>query len=146
MKKYLGLVFLMIFFAACKKDEVDYSDVKPQIEFISITPSNATEFEDELALTISYRDGDGDLGENAPEVKNLFVKDSRNGLTYEYRIPQLAPSDTEIIIEGNLEIDLNTVAIVGTGDSETVTFDVHIVDRAGNISNTITTSTVTITR
>lgn len=140
----LGLMFALII-VSCKKEEVVF-EATPNIEFVSITPNNVTEFEDAVTVTIKYRDGDGDLGENDPEVKNLYVTDSRNSVQYSYRVQQLAPSDAEINIEGELAIDLKTLSVVGSGDSESASFDIYIVDRAGNQSNTISTTSITVSK
>ncbi len=145
MKKIISIILLSVVVLACKKDEVVF-DTTPSIEFVSITPSSVTEFEDEVILTILYRDGDGDLGENDPEVKNLFVTDSRNDVQYSFRVQQLAPANADINIEGELAINLKTLSVVGSGNSESATFSVYIVDRAGNKSNTITTSAITVSK
>ncbi len=145
MRKIISIILLSVIILACKKDEIVF-DTTPSVEFVSITPSSVTEFEDEVILTILYRDGDGDLGENDPEVKNLFVTDSRNDVQYSFRVQQLAPANADINIEGELAINLKTLSVVGSGSSESATFSVYIVDRAGNKSNTITTSAITVSK
>ena len=145
MKKIISIILLSVTVLACKKDEILF-DTTPSIEFVSITPSSVTEFEDEVILTILYRDGDGDLGENNPEVKNLFVTDSRNDVQYSFRVQQLAPVNADIKIEGELAINLKTLSVVGSGNSESATFSVYIVDRSGNKSNTIITSAITVSK
>ena len=96
------LIVLLLF--ACKKD--DALSVVPTIEFQSISPLTAQEYIDDLIITISYTDEDGDLGENSSDIDNLFVEDSRNGIVYDYRIPELAPNENEISIEGNFNIKI----------------------------------------
>ena len=96
------LIVLLLF--ACKKD--DALSVVPALEFQSISPSIAQEYIDDIIITISYADEDGDLGENSPDINNLFVEDSRNGIVYHFRIPQLAPNENEISIEGNFNIKI----------------------------------------
>jgi len=145
MRKIISIILLSVTVLACKKDEILF-DTTPSIEFVSITPSSVTEFEDEVILTILYRDGDGDLGENNPEVKNLFVTDSRNDVQYSFRVQQLAPVNADIKIEGELAINLKTLSVVGSGNSESATFSVYIVDRSGNKSNTIITSAITVSK
>ena len=76
MRKIISIILLSVTVLACKKDEILF-DTTPSIEFVSITPSSVTEFEDEVILTILYRDGDGDLGENNPEVKGWYNKINR---------------------------------------------------------------------
>jgi len=133
---------LIILFFACEKEGI--VSAFPEIEFVSISPTTVQEFSEEINITISYLDANGDLGENNPDVKNMFVKDLRNGIEYEYRIPQLSPDNSEIQITGNLEIIINGTGIVGGGISEKVSFEVYVVDREGNKSNVIETDEITI--
>ena len=74
----------------------------------------------------------------------MFVKDLRNGIEYEYRIPQLSPDNSEMQITGNLEIIINGTGIVGGGISEKVSFEVYVVDREDNQSNIIETDEIII--
>lgn len=139
-------IMLLLLSLSCKKDELISTEV-PEIEFVGISSSQVVEYQDKITITISYRDANGDLGENDPDVKNLFVTDSRNGVTYEYRIQQLAPDESEVAIEGNLDIEItNTALIDETASSETLTYTVYVRDRAGNDSNAITTSSITVTK
>jgi hypothetical protein len=134
------LIVLLLF--ACKKD--DALSVVPTIDFQSISPLTAQEYIDDIIITISYTDEDGDLGENSPDIDNLFVEDSRNGIVYHYRIPQLAPNGNEIAIEGNFNITINGSGITDSSTSQQVNYAIYLKDRAGNKSNTITTSNITI--
>ena len=63
---------------------------------------------------------------------------------YSYRVQQLAPEESTIKIEGELNINLNVLTMVKNDEEEEATFDVYLLDRAGNKSNTITTSAVII--
>jgi hypothetical protein len=130
--------------AGCAKDEP--ISVVPEIAFVSATPQTITAYEDSLTVTISYRDGDGDLGENNTDDHNLFMEDSRNGVIYGFRVRQLAPNDANITIEGNLNIAVPNVPIIGSGNTESFTYTIHAVDRAGNESNRVTTSVITVNR
>ncbi len=145
MKKRAVLFFLVsVLFFSCKK--ADEISVVPEIEFISVTPQNVHEFTDSLVFTIKYKDGDGDLGENNPDAENLFLTDSRNNVIYKFRIPQLAPYNSKIIIEGNLNVTLVNTAIIDGSSSQTFAYSIYVKDRAGNQSNTITTAAVTVTQ
>ena len=137
------LFFLSII--SCKDDESQISNT-PHLDFVSISPIAITEFQEEVSLVIKYIDGDGNLGDNNPDIKNLFIIDQRNGVEYTYRVPQLSPSGSNITIEGNLEVDLNSLSVVGSTNSESVIFDIYIVDRSGNQSNTITSSAITVSK
>jgi len=118
--------------------------VIPVIDFESISPTTAQEYTDDIIITISYADADGDLGENNPDIHNLFVEDNRNEIEYKFRIPELAPSGSAIAIEGNFNITINGTGITDGTASQKVDYTIYVKDRAGNKSNTITTSKITI--
>ena len=139
----VALLLVILVFYSCKKDEGSLSIV-PQLTFESISPSSIQEFGGPITFSISYQDGDGDLGENDSNAKNLFLKDLRNGITYEYRIQELAPQGADTAIIGTLDIVLNTISITNGSNEQEVTFDIYAVDRAGNRSNPITSSPLTI--
>ena len=141
MKKILYISLLFLLFSCQKKEDINPF---PEIEFISISPTIAQEYTDEITIVIKYTDEDGDLGENNPDVKNLFVKDIRNGIQYEYRIPQLAPNENGIFIIGNFNIMINGTGVTNGSSSEKVSYQIYVTDRNGNESNTITTSEITI--
>ena len=103
----LTLLMMCVIFS-CKKDTEKFAKI-PSLEFVKITPSVAAEFVDEVKITVLYRDKDGDIGENDPEVKNLFVTDNRNDVEYSFRIPELTPEGSEIAVEGNFEINLKII-------------------------------------
>jgi hypothetical protein len=138
----LGISFI---FSSCKKDKVEPTNV-PKIEFVSISPSTVVEYQDSINIVISYDDYDGDIGANDANVKNLFVTDSRNNVTYEYRISQLSPSGSTIHIKGNLNAIIKNTAITNGSTSQSVSYSVYLKDRAGNQSNVISTSAITITQ
>ena len=116
----------------------------PIIEFKSISPTTVQEYSDDIIITISYSDGNGDLGENNPDIHNLFVEDNRNGIVYQFRIPQLSPDNNSIAIEGDFNITINGSGITNESSSQQVNYSIYVTDRAENKSNTITTSFITI--
>ena len=144
---YLIICGLVILFAGCKKiDEVPYTNA-PSIAFVSATPTSAKEYKDIITFVVSYKDHDGDLGENDPNVTNVFVTDKRNGVKYEFRVKQLAPDKTtSIAIAGNLDIELPATDITDGSSSQSATFEIYLKDRAGNVSNTITSTAVQIVK
>lgn len=141
MKKLLHILILVVLFSCKKEEEVS---VIPVIAFESISPNTAQEYTDDIIITISYTDGDGDLGENNPDINNLFVEDNRNGIEHKFRIPELSPSGSTITIEGNFNITINGTGITDGTASQKVNYDIYITDRAGNTSNQVTTSSITI--
>ena len=132
----------MVLLFSCTKDET--LSVVPAIEFQNINPLIAQEYIDDIIITISYTDEDGNLGENNPDIHNLFVQDNRNDIEYEYRIPELTPSGSDISITGNFNITINGSGITDESSSQQVSYAIYVIDRAGNKSNTITTSLIVI--
>jgi hypothetical protein len=135
------LVFCAFAFFSCKKEA---TSTAPSIEFVSITPSTVQVGKQTVAITISYKDSDGDLGENSADVKNMFVTDNRNGVVYQFRVQQLAPTGSTIAIQGNLEISMPNTGITNGVSSEQATFSIFVKDRAGNQSNIVSTSAITV--
>jgi len=135
-------LFAALSFSSCHKDDPIDSKT-PTIELVSVSSTNVLEG-DPLTFRIKYTDGDGDLGENNADAHNLFLVDNRVNVTYEYRIQELAPSGSSLIIRGNLDIELKTTAITNGSTSQQVTYSIYLKDRAGNQSNTVTTESITI--
>lgn len=141
MKNIIYLCVIVLLFSCEKEQEI--SDT-PIIEFKSISPASVQEYSDNIIITISYSDEDGDLGENNPDIHNLFVEDNRNGIVYQFRIPHLAPDNNSIAIEGDFNITINGSGITDESSSQQVNYSIYVKDRAENKSNTITTSNITI--
>ena len=135
---------ILMLLVSCSKETEEIS-ATPEITFETISPGTVKEFADSVVIQLTYTDGDGDLGENGSGIENAFITDSRNNLTYTFRIRQLAPDNANVIIRGKLSIVVPAVSLVNSSStSETATFDIYIKDRAGHQSNTITTSIVTV--
>ena len=141
MKNIIYLFAIVLLFS-CEKEQV-ISDT-PIIEFKNISPTTVQEYSDDISITISYSDGNGDLGENNPDIHNLFVEDNRNGIVYQFRIPHLAPDNNSIAIEGDFNITINGSGITNESSSQQVNYSIYVTDRAENKSNTITTSFIRI--
>lgn len=139
------LIFGLLTLASCKKDDDQEVGDTPVITFESISPGSVKAYSDSVVIRIQYEDGNGDLGENNTTEPNAFITDVRSGLEYQFRVRQLAPDDANIHIRGSLNIVVPQVAFIGSGSSETATFKVKIEDRAGNMSNEITTTAITVT-
>ena len=144
ISSFITIVFLALM-ASCKKEQTVISAV-PEITFLTVAPTTVIEFQDSLVFTISYNDGDGDLGENSADVKNLFLTDKRIGITYTYRIRQLAPDGANIAIQGNLNTVLKNIAVTDSSAQQQATFSIYVVDRAGNKSNTVNSPVITISK
>lgn len=136
----LWLLVFGFWLSGCKKDKPVYSET-PELTFVSVS-STSVSSSDSLTFVISYQDGDGDLGENTPDARNLYLTDSRIGTAYQYRISELAPQSS-VIIKGTLSVILPHAGLLGAGP-ESATFSVYVIDRAGHTSNTVTSPTVTV--
>lgn len=129
---------------SCKKEKAEIMPMEPLIELINVSPEQVTEFQSAVMLRFSYKDGDGDLGRTDPDDYSLWVKDSRLSVADGYHIIPLAPPDEEIAIEGELEVELTPLFLLGNASQEVMTYSFYVVDRAGNRSNEITTPAITI--
>ena len=146
-------LIIIIGFFSCNKKETDGETPKgpisnvPSITLIDVYPKTVQEYKDSIVFVIQYLDGDGDLGTEDADTKSIFLTDNRALLTESYHLPPLATIGTEIAIQGNLNVILNRTALLNsTGSSETTTYSIYLVDRAGNSSNIITSETITITQ
>lgn len=143
--------------SGCRKAE-EFPE-EPIIEFKSFET-----FGDSASLTVSFTDGDGDIGlddaDNQPPFDsgstyyfNLFVEyfELRNG-TWEhvefdeiqlyYRIPRITPTGQNKVLEGDLSVAIDPLSLFVTPDADTIRYSVHIVDRALHVSNTVQTSDI----
>ncbi len=146
-KSYLVFTFLILSFAffSCKKKKEEIS-VVPEIRLVEVSPLQIKEYKDKVVFNVYYKDGDGDIGENNDAVKNLFITDSRNAITYQLRVKQLAPEGSDVAIEGNLMVELNSAAILDGSNAQAVTYSLFLKDRAGNSSNTVSSTGVSIVK
>lgn len=134
--KFICFTFFTVSIIACKKEKEERSII-PEIRLVDVSPLQIKEYKDKIVFNLFYQDADGDIGENNDAVKNLFITDARNGITYQYRIKQLSPDGAEVSIEGNLMVELNSTGILNGASSEAVSYTIYLTDRAGNASNTV---------
>jgi len=144
----LILVFGLISFS-CEKESIKESDPLPPISSVpSITlGSMATTYNqfDDIELKVNYIDGNGDLGVSDADTPVIFVTDNRNNIELNFHLLPLAPEGANIAIQGQLQVMVENIILLDQANtSETLTFTVKIVDRAGNWSNSVTTPTITI--
>jgi hypothetical protein len=149
LKKALFIPLAFLLLVAC--DDKPVFPNEPEITFVSITPTVATQFTaDEIALTFHYQDGDGDLGYDGDPVNNLFIIDTRAafannpGRITAFSFESLTPDTRKPSIQGEISVVLTTPPYEVS--EEPLVFDVYITDRAGNVSNVIQTSPITITQ
>lgn len=161
--KYLSfslVVSIAILFNACKPDK-NFPD-EPIIQFENIIKVKGQSGKDTISIVrISFTDGDGDLGlsqsdtfppyDTLPYSSNFFAAyfEKQNGVFVEInlpipitaRIPNLTPVGKNKAIEG--DIDMNMQLKPGAVN-DTIRYEIYIVDRTLNHSNTVTTSELII--
>jgi len=142
MRTLFALLVTACLLAGCKKEEVMPS--APEIALVSMSAQEVTQFEERVIVRFSYKDGDGDLGQADPDNYTLWVKDARLEGTDGYHIPPLAPEDAEVPIQGELEVELNALFLLGNSGQEETQYTMYVIDRAGNRSNEFTTATIII--
>ena len=152
LSSLICILIMNCFIYSCKKSESEDEQSKgpisdiPEISLISVRPTNVIEFQDSIVFVIEYIDGNGDIGTENADTKSLYLTDNRANITESYHIPPLAPLNSSIAIQGNLNVVLNKTALFGTNNSEIATFSIYLVDREGNSSNTVTTGSITISK
>ncbi|MCB0704291.1 MAG: hypothetical protein KDC34_03240 [Saprospiraceae bacterium] len=159
MKKQniLLLVLPVLILSSCIQPP-DYP-IEPVIEFVSLSKTtmvSGKSDEDETLLTISFTDGDGDLGNfqnNGQIMLDMFLIDSRTGdFDEKFSIPFVPELGASNGISGEIYARIFTTcciypayvtdAATGCDPSQqypidTLTYEIYIVDRAGNESNHI---------
>lgn len=141
IKRYPFFIIALLFFG-CGKDQED--PLAPKIEFVSISESEVVSFNNEVTITIRYEDPQGDLGNEDPDIRSLRVKDARLAEPDLYHVPPMTPDGQALSIKGEYVIRLNTLFLIGTGNTETTSFQIQLRDRGGNWSNTVETSQIRI--
>jgi len=142
----IGLISVLLGTStSCSKSEIDEISVVPSIELISISNDTIIEFDETLIITISYEDGDGDLGFVETDKYALFVRDIRLEEFDAFYLGPIAPLNAVIPIKGKLDIEFPTLFIFGNEAMETTRFEIKMVDRNMNESNILVTEDIIIT-
>lgn len=142
---WLALPFLLL--SACTKEtQTSTGNPIPVIGLIKAEPANIKQFKDSFKITLSYEDGDGDIGFENADINSLEIKDTRLSKPDYYYVPPQAPIDAKIAIKGQLVVKLRNLFLLGTGNSEATTLEIRLQDRAGNWSNKVTTPEILITK
>ena len=166
MRKKTVLIMVITFFVAaftgCTKHEK--YPIEPHIEFYSFTKiPNNYKVDDKAILSISFTDGDGDIGlemgdtmppynYGGPFYYNCFIDyyEKRKGefvkvelpSTNNARIPKVNADLPQRGIRGNIEIELFINNILSPYD--TIKFSIYIVDRALHKSNQVETPEIIV--
>lgn len=141
---FIGLISVLLATSSCTKDTVNEISIVPAIELLSISSDTISEFEEALVITISYQDGDGDLGYEETDQYALFVRDIRLEEFDEFYLGPVAPPQVMVPITGELNIEFPSLFIFGNGEVETTQFEIKMVDRRMNESNLLVTDEIII--
>jgi hypothetical protein len=158
------LFFMAMIFTTCTKKE-EYPP-EPQLEFSNfVTYRNLNGVDSLGILTISYTDGDGDIGLPVWDTGvNFFVSYyvMDNGelkvgtrynpttgeidtINFNARIPVLAPGDYTGWIKGQIEDTIKPLSDPTSSKLlDTIMFEAQVVDRAGNRSNKVQTPLIIV--
>lgn len=158
------VLVLMIFMVSCFQFQT--FPPEPDIEFVSFVKIPTTSgIDDQGTLTISFTDGDGDIGLNDDDLEppfdtssmyyyNIFVKyfEKQNGEYVEVnlepsnngRLPYLTPEGEKKGLQGEISVDLYINNPLSSYD--TIRYEVFIVDRSLHHSDTITTADIVVNK
>lgn len=156
MYKYiLFIAACLSIFSSCLP-EPSFSDI-PFIESRGMTKNfmdqSSPGAQDSTLTTIYFEDGDGDLGGDSLAV---FVIDNRTGMVdVQYRVTEIPIEGVSSAISGTISFPIfASCCVYDTGQlpcstsdplvDQVITYEVYIVDRAGNESNRIMLSPITL--
>lgn len=147
----ISCLLLVILFSCTQPP--DYPP-EPVIEFSHLSRSFMSQGfgpEDSIVMTISFTDGDGDLG-STDDSLDVFVTDTRlDAAPLTYKLPFVPLQGTGNGISGDISITLPTTCCIFPNNipppcntlasfpQDTVVYEVFIKDRAGNESNRVLT-------
>ena len=129
--------------SACTQDNLD--PVEPQLTWVSINAETVVSATTPVVVTLAYRDHQGDLGWNDPDVHALEVQDDRLDAPDTYHIPPLTPDGMVLDIDGTFVVNLPPLFLLGNGGDEPTRLTFRITDRAGHVSNAVVSPVILIT-
>jgi hypothetical protein len=130
-----------------------------------ITMKSFEQFNDSARLTISFTDGDGDIGLGQSDTNppfdlgggyyhNLLVDyDSLHNGTWVpvtflvplyYRVPVITPTGQNKALEGEISVKLAPYPIIPGTEGDSIRFRVKLIDRALHISNEVSTDAIVV--
>ncbi len=151
--KILTILFVCVLFVfnACV-DPPEYPE-EPVIEFVSISKTNVVsqflQQEDSLAITISFTDGDGDLGNDDNSLDVMLIGSNFNDTSY-FKLPVIPQQGVGNGISGEatFSMDENYFCCLScfapVDETNAQFYTIRIKDIAGNFSNPVVTPEITI--
>lgn len=145
-------------FCSCA-DAPDFSEV-PTLEYVGISKTELQQGSlnnDTLTLFLAFEDGDGDIGlEDTDNRTDLFLIDRRTQDTAErIKSPFVPLQGAANGIKGEMSIRIFTTCCIFPDNippcqappqypTNELQYDIILVDRAGNESNTVSTDIITL--
>ena len=139
---YIFLMLVLRVVVGCKDPAEKIFSPVPEIELISVNPTQVVSFRDSIVFEVEYTDGDGDLGSMTED--NFFIEDDRIQVTHGFRVQEIVPNGERVPITGSLRITLPNTLITDGSSSQQVTFTLYMIDQAGNESNRVSTPPGTV--
>lgn len=156
------IIFSLLVLGSCGK--IETLPEEPYIEYTSFTVFDTTDILGNSIkggeLKFYFEDGDGDLGLPTPSESidfdsiNLFITLYRlnNGIISPaddddplkptgYRIPYIEKIGQNTILKGNISVIFQYLFY---SEEDSIRYDFYVKDRAGNISNTVSTTIIPI--
>jgi len=156
--KYLIIVFITTTLFACVSSP-QFSDI-PELSYVGVSKTSMVQsrvLSDSLFLFFDFKDGDGDIGiDNDNNFFDLTITDNRTGEIYDrYKTPFVPEQGASNGVEGAVQLKLFTTCCIYDDEynacdvptpirTNDFTLDIQLVDRAGNLSNVITTEMITL--
>ena len=150
MKRYLIILLAIpMMYSSCSDPEdspsLDPISSTPEIVIHAMTPESINQFE-RVKFMLGYTDGDGNLGDEDPNVHALEVLDTRDSILHTFHVPPQSPVPN-ITISGVLEFDIENIILLDQNStSEEVVFTIRLKDASGKWSNTVESPTLTISK
>jgi len=152
--KILAFTALILWISGCYKKK-ELSDI-PEISLIGLNKMSMKQGyfeEDSLEIYLHVLDGDGDLGYlgDTAEVSSIFLVDSRTGnIAEQFSFPAIPAEKIQNGLDAELKIltyttcclypdNLPPCSVQPIYPTDSFQYDIWLVDRAGNKSNTIST-------
>ncbi len=150
---YWFCLFAGLLMTSCVKPP-DYP-TEPTIGFVSVGRTTLKQDVDTTLVTISFTDGDGDLGvSDTDPTTNYIITDTRTGFQEFYKIPLISQQGVGNGISGEISVELRAQCCIPTTGvpclpnpgqmPEDIIYTIQITDRAGNASNIVDLPPITL--
>lgn len=154
MKLKLAIVFCVSLLGMISCYKTPEYPIEPVIKFDSYSFTNPYQALTDGSMYITFTDGDGDLGKTSNNdvvnINSIIIRNTKNNLIDTANIPYIPKKGTTDAISGKIEVKIYNSTLGGGFIDEadllllqkpldTLIYEVFIKDRAGHVSNTVTT-------